>query len=158
MINVIIVINKQMAIKGDFIFKKYIETGTEEVTTIVPEDIPETDPRYDDRGKEVTFQKPTGEVVDDPDETYINHVLAINSCGLHAERPQVDNKIWNVAIIYAIYENEEDRLHGRNIVKYGDLSRWDGIDFNDVESSPNIYEFCYNYLKQEDWVTNATDI
>ena len=47
-----------MAIKGDFIFKKYIETGTEEVTTIVPEDIPETDPRYDDRGKEITFQKP----------------------------------------------------------------------------------------------------
>ena len=30
-----------MAIKGDFIFKKYVETGTEEVTTIVPEDVPE---------------------------------------------------------------------------------------------------------------------
>jgi len=146
-----------MALKGDFIFFKYVETGTEEVTTIVPEDIPEDDPNYENRGQEITYTRPIGEVVDDPDETYMDHVLAINSCGLHSERPQPDNKIWNIAIIYAIYENEEDRLMGRNVVKGGIITRWDGIDFSEVENS-GVYEFCYNYLKKEDWVRNSTDI
>ena len=146
-----------MAIKGDFIFKKWVQTGTEEVTTIVPEDISEDDPNYDKRGEEITFEKPIGEMQDDPDNTYINHILAINSCGLHSERPTPDNKIWNVAIIYAIYETEEDRANARNVVKWGDLTRFDGIDFEDVENN-GIYEYCYNYLKNEDWITNAEDI
>ena len=146
-----------MAIKGDFIFKKYVETGTEEVTTIVPEDIPETDPNYENRGQEITYTRPVGELQDDPDNTFIDHILAINSCGLHSERPEPDNKIFNVAIIYAIYENAEDRLMGRNIVKGGTITKWDGIDFNEVENA-GIYEYCYNYLKNEEWVTNVKDI
>lgn len=146
-----------MALKGDFIFKKWVKTGTEENTFVIPEDLPETDPQYENRGKEITVTKDIGEVIDDPDNTYINHVLAINSCGLHSERPQPDNKIWNVAIIYAIYENEEDRLNSRNIVKWGDLTRWDGIDFNEVENA-GIFEYCYNYLKKEPWIHNAENI
>jgi len=146
-----------MAIKGDFIFKKYVETGIEEITTIVPEDISEDDPNYDNRGQEITYERPIGEVIDDPDETYIDHILAINSCGLHSERPQPDNKIFNIAIIYAIYENEEDRLMGRNVVKGGTITRWDGIDFNEVENV-GIYEYCYDYLKKEQWVYNAKNI
>ena len=116
-----------------------------------------TDPNYDNRGEEITFERPIGEVIDDPDETYIDHVLAINSCGLHSERPQPDNKIFNIAIIYAIYENEEDRLMGRNVVKGGTITRWNGIDFNEVENV-GIYEYCYDYLKKEQWVYNAKNI
>ena len=146
-----------MALKGDFIFKKWVKTGTEDNTFTVPEDVLETDPNYENRGKEITVTKDIGEVQDDPDNTYINHVLAINSCGLHSERPQPDNKIWNIAIIYAIYENEEDRLNSRNIIKYGDLTKWDGIDFNEAKDK-GIFEYCYDYLKKEDWVTNTEDI
>ena len=147
-----------MALKGDFIFKKWVKTGTEDVTFVVPEDISEDDPHYENRGKEITITKDVGEVQNDPDDTFVDHVLAINSCGLHSERPQPNNKIWNVAIIYAIYKNEEDRLNSRGVLKAGTITRWHGVDFEEVQKATNIYEFCYDYLKKEEWVNKAENI
>ena len=120
-----------MALKGDFIFKKWVKTGEEEYTVTVPEDVLETDPNYENRGKEVTMTREIGEWQDDPDETYLDHILAINSCGVHSERNRPDNKLWHVAMIIALYENEDDRNYAKKVVKTINWQKWHPLDFND---------------------------
>ena len=148
-----------MAIQGDFIFKKYVKTGEEEYTVTVPEDVPETDPNYEHRGQEITLTKDVGEWVDDPDETYIDHILAINSCGIHSERNRPDNKRWSVAMILAIYENGDDRNYARKVVKSINYQNFESIDFEEVQQSADVYEYCYNYLKNNaDFIRTVKDI
>ena len=43
-----------MALKGKFVYQHWVKTGTQEVSFMVPDDIDETDPNYENRGKEIT--------------------------------------------------------------------------------------------------------
>ncbi len=146
-----------MALKGNFVFPKWIETGQEEIEVEIPNDLEEGHVDYDKRGQTVTKTNAIGHYEDDPDETYNNHILAINSCGVHSER-YADKKLWHVAIIWAIYPTEEDRRLAQNIVKGGQMSRYEPLDINEINSASSVYEFCYNYLKNEEWIKETTDI
>lgn len=148
-----------MALRGDFIFKKWVVTGQEEYTVLVPEDVLESDPNYDKRGQEITLTKDVGEWQDDPEETYLDHILAINSCGIHSERNRPDNKRWSVAMILALYENEDHRNNATLVAKSINYQNFESIDFKDVQQATDVYEFCYNYLKENaDWIRNVEDI
>ena len=144
-----------MALKGKFVFKHWVKTGTQEVSFMVDE----SDPHYENRGKEVTVTRDKGEWQDNPDQTYENHVLAIQSCGIHSERPRSDHKIWNVAVIFAIYQSEEDRANNKPPVYQGDFTDWSGFDFEDLKAAGDVYEFCYNYMKtNKDFIRESQDI
>ena len=100
-----------------------------------------------------------GEWQDDPDETYLDHILAINSCGVHSERNRPDNKLWHVAMIIALYENEDDRNYAKKVVKTINWQKWHPLDFNDIQASTDVYEFCYNHLKEKaDFIREVEDI
>ena len=148
-----------MALKGKFVYQHWVKTGTQEVSFMVPDDIDETDPNYENRGKEITVTRDKGEWKDNPDQTFEDHVLVIQSCGIHNERPRSDHKIWNVAVIYAIYKSDDDRKNGKAPVFQADFTDWSGFDFEDLKASGDVYEFCYNYMKaNKDFVRESQDI
>jgi len=146
-----------MALKGKFVFPKWIETGQEEIEVQIPEDLSPEHSDYDRRGEIQIKTNAVGHYEDDPDQTYEDHILAINSCGIHSER-YGDQKLWHVAIIWAIYPTEEDRRLAQNIVKGGQMSRYEPLDFDEINAAGSVYEFCYNYLKSEEWIKETTDI
>lgn len=148
-----------MALKGKFVYQHWVKTGTQEVSFMIPDDINETDPNYENRGKEITVTRDKGEWKDNPDQTFEDHVLVIQSCGIHNERPRSDHKIWNVAVIYAIYKSDDDRKNGKAPVFQADFTDWSGFNFNDLKEAGDVYEFCYNYMKaNKDFVRESQDI
>lgn len=148
-----------MALKGKFVYQHWVKTGTQEVSFMIPDDINETDPNYENRGKEITVTRDKGEWKDNPDQTFEDHVLVIQSCGIHNERPRSDHKIWNVAVIYAIYKSDDDRKNGKPPVFQADFTDWSGFNFNDLKNAGDVYEFCYNYMKaNKDFVRESQDI
>ena len=147
-----------MAIKGDFVFKKWTKTGEETHTFIVPEGLGENDKFYDKMGQEVTDTQDIGEWQDDPEKSYMNHILVIKACSLHQERLTPDKKIWRLHILYNIYANEEERANASRVIAMGDVSHWEEIDFNEVEKADNLTAFAYDYIKNEDFVRNIQNI
>ena len=62
-------------------------------------------------------------------------------------------------MIIALYENEDDRNYAKKVVKTINWQKWHPLDFNDIQASTDVYEFCYNHLKEKaDFIREVEDI
>ena len=146
-----------MALQGTLKFYEMQEdlTATPEiVTAVIPEDLPEGHPQYDNRSQTVELEVyPLKEVLtQQEDDVYI----VIKMCALHLEdfvrdHENVPPKHFNVQYRYNIYVDKDTRdsnVYDAMMELDGHMVHIEDVSVEDLNNK-NLLAYCYDHLKAQ---------
>ncbi len=146
-----------MALQGNLKFYEWQDdlTATPEiVSAVIPEDLPEDHPQYENRGKTVDVEVyPRIEVLTQEEEDVY---IVIRMCALHLidfirDHENTPDKHFNVQYRYNIYVDKATRdadIYDTMIELEGHTVHVDNISEEDLNNK-NLLAYCYDHLKAQ---------